>query len=58
MLIWCPGGGIVFDSDPYEEWVETMNKLASNIQTITTAEKLYTRLQLKEKSNGSINAIE
>ena len=21
------GGGIVFDSDPYEEWQETMNKL-------------------------------
>jgi anthranilate synthase component 1 len=21
------GGGIVFDSDPYDEWVETLNKL-------------------------------
>jgi len=47
------GGGIVFDSDPYEEWAETMNKLGSNIQTITTAEEKYTRLQQKQKSNGS-----
>ena len=37
--------------------METMNKLASNIQTITTAEKLYTRLQSKEKSNGTMSAI-
>ncbi|KAJ4368769.1 anthranilate synthase component 1 [Neocucurbitaria cava] len=22
------GGGIVFDSDPYDEWMETINKLA------------------------------
>jgi anthranilate/para-aminobenzoate synthase component I len=21
------GGGIVFDSDPYDEWIETLNKL-------------------------------
>ena len=21
------GGGIVFDSDPYDEWMETINKL-------------------------------
>lgn len=39
------GGGIVFDSDPYEEWVETMNKLGANMQCISFAEKLYTRMQ-------------
>ena len=42
------GGGIVHDSDPYEEYVETLNKLKSNITTITSAEKLYTRLQSSE----------
>lgn len=35
------GGGIVFDSDPYEEWMETMNKLAGNIQCIKGAEEMY-----------------
>ena len=35
------GGGIVFDSVEEEEWVETMNKLASNIQCITGAEEMY-----------------
>ncbi|KAI3530489.1 anthranilate synthase component I [Colletotrichum abscissum] len=35
------GGGIVFDSDEYDEWLETMNKLGANMQCITTAEELY-----------------
>ncbi|GKT56935.1 anthranilate synthase component 1 [Colletotrichum tofieldiae] len=35
------GGGIVFDSDEYDEWMETMNKLGANMQCITTAEELY-----------------
>jgi anthranilate synthase component I len=35
------GGGIVFDSDPYEEWLETMNKLGANRQCITGAEERY-----------------
>lgn len=35
------GGGIVFDSDPYDEWLETMNKLGANMQCITGAEKIY-----------------
>ena len=35
------GGGIVFDSDPYEEWVETMNKLGANMQCIEGAEERY-----------------
>lgn len=39
------GGGIVFDSDEYDEWMETMNKLAANIQCITSAEKLYAKRQ-------------
>jgi len=51
------GGGIVFDSDPYDEWVETMNKLGSNITTITSAEQKYTRLQSNGESKGSDPAI-
>ena len=35
------GGGIVFDSDPYDEWMETMNKLAANIHCITSAEERF-----------------
>ncbi|KAK2744031.1 anthranilate synthase component 1 [Myotisia sp. PD_48] len=35
------GGGIVFDSDPYDEYVETLNKLGANIQCIAGAEKIY-----------------
>jgi anthranilate synthase component I len=35
------GGGIVFDSDEYDEYVETLNKLGANMQTIISAEKLY-----------------
>ncbi|KFY23819.1 hypothetical protein V491_02399 [Pseudogymnoascus sp. VKM F-3775] len=41
------GGGIVFDSDPYDEWMETMNKLGASMQTISSGEKLYTRSQDK-----------
>lgn len=40
------GGGIVFDSNEYEEWVETMNKLGANMQCITSAEKLYAKRHL------------
>lgn len=39
------GGGIVFDSDPYEEYVETLNKLGANIQCVTKAEERYLELQ-------------
>ncbi len=35
------GGGIVFDSDPYDEWIETMNKLNSNIQCVDRAEEMH-----------------
>lgn len=35
------GGGIVFDSDESDEWMETINKLGANMSCITTAEQLY-----------------
>lgn len=31
----------MFDSDPYDEWMETMNKLGANMQCITSAEKKH-----------------
>lgn len=39
------GGGIVHDSDPYDEWVETMNKLGANMHCIISAEEKYEDLQ-------------
>lgn len=36
------GGGIVWDSVPQDEWVETMNKAAANIKCIKAAEERYT----------------
>ncbi|KAI9805453.1 MAG: anthranilate synthase component 1 [Sarcosagium campestre] len=44
------GGGIVYDSDPYDEWVETMNKLGANIQCISSAEERYIQLQDAESA--------
>lgn len=35
------GGGIVYDSDAYDEYVETMNKMKANNRTILEAEELY-----------------
>lgn len=35
------GGGIVFDSDEYDEYLETMNKMRANNQTIIDAEKIW-----------------
>ena len=35
------GGGIVYDSDEYDEWIETMNKLGANMRCIELAEKDY-----------------
>lgn len=35
------GGGIVFDSDEYDEYVETMNKMRANNDTIVQAEKIW-----------------
>ncbi|KAH6683292.1 anthranilate synthase-like protein component I [Halenospora varia] len=47
------GGGIVFDSDPYEEYIETINKLKANTTTISVAEATYTKQQTNEKLNGA-----
>lgn len=41
------GGGIVFDSDPYDEWKETMNKLEANMQCIKSAEERYATVEQK-----------
>ncbi|KAF2100106.1 anthranilate synthase component [Rhizodiscina lignyota] len=43
------GGGIVFDSDPYEEYVETINKLGASMQTIARAEKKHLEAQAQQK---------
>jgi len=55
------GGGIVFDSDPYEEWVETMNKLGANMQCIKSAEEMYLSLQEdaseKKKKKLEVNGL-
>jgi anthranilate synthase component I len=50
------GGGIVFDSDEEEEWIETLNKLGGNVRTIDQAESYYIKAQEKEgrEVNGSV----
>lgn len=35
------GGGIVFDSDEYDEYIETMNKMLANHSTIVQAEEIW-----------------
>lgn len=35
------GGGIVFDSDEYDEYIETMNKMMANHNTILQAEEAW-----------------
>ncbi|CAI4061282.1 hypothetical protein SUVZ_05G1700 [Saccharomyces uvarum] len=35
------GGGIVYDSDEYDEYVETMNKMMANHSTILQAEEMW-----------------
>lgn len=35
------GGGIVFDSDPEEEYIETLNKLKANVTCIDSAERKH-----------------
>lgn len=39
------GGGIVFDSDPYEEFMETVNKMNSNVRTLKNAEEFFSEAQ-------------
>lgn len=52
------GGGIVYDSEPTEEWEETMNKLRANIRCIEQAERKHTEeqedqaLSSRPKANG------
>ena len=41
----CTGGGIVFDSDEEEEYIETINKLGANVKCIELAEKFYAETQ-------------
>ncbi|TVY40648.1 Anthranilate synthase component [Lachnellula occidentalis] len=48
------GGGIVFDSDPYDEYVETINKLLASSTTIKLAEAHFLKQQTKEKVTGSL----
>jgi len=43
----------VFDSDPYDEWMETIHKLGASMQCITSAEKLYARRQSASKPDES-----
>ena len=49
------GGGIVFDSDPYEEWVETMNKLGANMKCIESAEERFAE---EDEESGIEKAFE
>lgn len=42
------GGGIVWDSVPEEEWVETMNKAASNVKCIAAAEERYAGIEMDD----------
>jgi len=40
------GGGIVFDSDPYDEYIETMNKLRASMTSLQNAEERYLKEQM------------
>lgn len=46
------GGGIVFDSNEEEEYVETINKLGANMRAIEEAEKYQMALQKAAKPSG------
>ncbi|KAI4944747.1 anthranilate synthase component 1 [Alternaria rosae] len=46
------GGGIVFDSDPYDEWMETINKLGANTHCITSAEEKHLAEQQEAAGEG------
>lgn len=37
------GGGIVYDSDPYDEYMETMNKMRANRTCLEQAEQLWSK---------------
>ncbi|KAI9885993.1 MAG: iso-1-cytochrome c [Watsoniomyces obsoletus] len=42
------GGGIVYDSDPYDEYIETMNKLGANMECIKAAEERYLQMEIPD----------
>jgi len=52
------GGGIVFDSDPYDEWEETMNKLGANMACIRGAEAKYSGSEIGEWKSWWAKEIE
>ncbi|CDO55732.1 hypothetical protein DV451_004105 [Geotrichum candidum] len=43
------GGGIVYDSDPYDEYIETMNKMKANNTCIREAEEIWYKKQQESK---------
>ncbi|KAF1977669.1 hypothetical protein BU23DRAFT_577682 [Bimuria novae-zelandiae CBS 107.79] len=51
------GGGIVFDSDPYDEWMETINKLGANMQCITTAEQKHLDEQADTEAEAAASRV-
>lgn len=42
MLLTIGQGGIVFDSDPYDEWIETINKLGEFISLVHLSRAIST----------------
>ena len=48
------GGGIVFDSDPYDEYIETLNKLGANMKTITAAEEKFLGIEGKQSASPGV----
>lgn len=51
------GGGIVWDSVPEEEWIETMNKAAANVRCIAAAEERYTGVEMDSKDGTQEQTI-
>lgn len=43
------GGGIVYDSDPYDEYIETMNKMKANVTCIQGAEDIWFKKQQQQQ---------
>ena len=52
------GGGIVWDSVPEEEWIETMNKAAANVRCIAAAEERYSGMETDNKIGTRERTIE
>jgi len=52
------GGGIVYDSDPYDEWMETMNKLLANMTCISEAEKRHAQPEEARKQVLAVKSEE